>query len=191
MYIQEFVEAIYLGLLVLYIVFIATFVRFASRPPKSKGATTAEEPEKPPGRMERKEKAWLSILIALAILGNGLLLSPLVPSARTGFYAPEPVQTVSVHVENYTFYLPDNPVVLPLDEPVEFVITSGDVTYGFGVFRQDGTMVFQLQVLPGYLNRLVWIFDAPGLYTIRSTEYAGPNTPYMVMTDAIQVVGGS
>ena len=63
------------------------------------------------------------------------------------------------------------------------------MTYGFGVFRQDGTLVCQMQVLPGYDNHLEWTFDQPGLYTIRSTEYAGPRTPYMVLNDSIEVVG--
>jgi hypothetical protein len=66
--------------------------------------------------------------------------------------------------------------------------TSKDVTYGLGVFRTDGSMVFQMQVLPGYENSMVWEFDAPGSYDIRSTEYSGPEHPHMFVEDAIRVV---
>ncbi|MBI5042367.1 MAG: hypothetical protein HZC10_00720 [Nitrospirae bacterium] len=35
-------------------------------------------------------------------------------------------------------------------------------------------MAFQMQVVPGHKNDLVWKFDKSGNYTIRSTEYSGP-----------------
>ena len=49
-----------------------------------------------------------------------------------------------------------------------------DLTYGFGLFRPDNSMVFQMQVVPGHRNDILWQFDRPGVYTIRSTEYSGP-----------------
>jgi heme/copper-type cytochrome/quinol oxidase subunit 2 len=49
-------------------------------------------------------------------------------------------------------------------------------------------MLFQIQVLPGYSNEIIWIFDETGSYTIRSTEYSGPQHPNMVLFDAIRVV---
>jgi cytochrome c oxidase subunit 2 len=91
-------------------------------------------------------------------------------------------------MNNYTFYLPENPIIIKVNEPVEFIVTSKDVTYGFGVFRADGTMVFQMQVIPWYNNSIIWIFDEPGNYTIRSTEYSGPEHPYMVIPNAIRVM---
>ncbi len=53
-------------------------------------------------------------------------------------------------------------------------MTSKDLTYGFGLFRQDNSMLFQMQVLPGHVNDILWVFDRPGVYTIRSTEYSRP-----------------
>lgn len=72
-------------------------------------------------------------------------------------------------------------------EYVEFMATSKDVTYGFGVFRKDGTLVFQMQVLPGMTNRIVWKFDTAGSYDVRSTEYSGPRHSEMLVPDAIRV----
>ena len=37
--------------------------------------------------------------------------------------------------------------------------TTDDVTYGLGVFRKDNSMVFQMQVVPGHENDILWTFD--------------------------------
>ena len=72
-------------------------------------------------------------------------------------------------------------------EYVEFTATSADVTYGLGVFRPDGTMVFQMQVLPGRQNHVTWKFDKAGTYDVRSTEYSGPRHSEMYIQNAIRV----
>jgi cytochrome c oxidase subunit 2 len=99
----------------------------------------------------------------------------------------DPDQTVEVYYEDYVINMPADPVELTAGEYVEFVATSGDVTYGFGVFRTDNTMVFQMQVLPGRENHIIWRFDEPGYYDIRSTEYSGPEHSGMYLSDAILV----
>jgi cytochrome c oxidase subunit 2 len=48
-------------------------------------------------------------------------------------------------------------------------------------------MVFQMQVLPGRENNIIWKFDDPGIYDVRSTEYSGPRHSEMYISDAIQV----
>ncbi len=188
MYIQQVVEIFYLGLVAVYIVFILSFMWITSRGRRQLSTDGGEEA----GRgMEKAEKTWLIILIIIAIFGNALMLSPLVPSVNTVIWSKaEPVKTIYITVEDYNFVLPENPIRIPAGVPVEFVVVSNDVTYGFGVFRKDGTMVFQMQVVPGYENRIVWVFDEPGYYTIRSTEYSGPEHPKMVIYDAILVEGG-
>ncbi len=139
--------------------------------------------------MERAEKRWLLVLAAVAIAFNVITLSPLVPWQRWMVWSsPEPVQEFEISVTNYTFTLPPGGIHAPVGQPVRFVATSGDVTYGFGVFRKDGGMLFQMQVIPGYRNAIVWVFDATGLYDVRSTEYSGPLHPTMFVADAIEVV---
>ncbi len=139
--------------------------------------------------MERVEKRWLLILVAIAIVFNLITLSPLVPWQRWMVWSsPEPVAEFHISVSNYTFHLPAGGMQVPLNQPVRFVATSTDVTYGFGVFRKDGGMVFQMQVIPRYNNSITWIFDAAGSYDVRSTEYSGPLHPTMFVPDAIQVV---
>jgi len=139
--------------------------------------------------MERRERAWLVVLIVVAVLANGLTLSPLVPWQKWLLWSPPvPAQRVAIEVENYQFKLPPQGIEVKASEFVEFVATSRDVTYGFGVFRPDGTLVFQMQVIPGHENRIVWKFDQPGTYDVRSTEYSGPRHSEMYVENAIRVL---
>ncbi len=139
--------------------------------------------------MDRTERLWLVTLIAIAVAFNALTLAPLVPWQRWLVLGrPHVDRRVEIEIADYTFRLPPEGVEVKAGEFVEFVATSRDVTYGLGAFRQDGTMVFQMQVLPGYENRLVWRFDAPGVYDIRSTEYSGPRHSEMFVDDAIRVL---
>ena len=139
--------------------------------------------------MDRAEKVWLGVLLSVALLANALTLSPLVPWQRWLLWSrPIPAKSYTIDVEGYQFRLPAQGIEVQAGEFVEFVVTSHDVTYGFGVFRPDGTMVFQMQVLPGYQNRIVWRFDEPGWYHIRSTEYSGPKHSSMWVPDAIHVL---
>jgi len=67
-------------------------------------------------------------------------------------------------------------------------VKSEDLTYGFGLFREDNSMLFQMQVVPGHKNDVIWHFDRPGVYSIRSTEYSGPRGARMIVKDAVEVV---
>lgn len=139
--------------------------------------------------MDVRERRWLYLLIAVFVVVNAVTLSPLVPWQQWLLWSkPTPARTFAIEVEDYQFRLPPEGMVVKVGEYVEFSATSNDVTYGFGVFRQDGSLVFQMQVLPGMTNRITWKFDQAGLYDVRSTEYSGPRHSEMVVPDAIQVI---
>lgn len=93
----------------------------------------------------------------------------------------------NITVENHKFKLPSEKLFIAVNEKVIFDVTSNDLTYGFGLFRQDNSMLFQMQVVPGHKNDIIWQFDKPGVYTIRSTEYSGPKGVNMVIKDAVEV----
>jgi len=138
--------------------------------------------------MDKRELRWLLVLVAVFVIVNVITLSPLVPWQKWQLWSkPVPDKIVSVEFEDYEIRLPSGGVQIEADEFVEFVATSKDVTYGFGVFRQDGTMVFQMQVLPGYDNKITWKFDKAGSYDVRSTEYSGPKHSGMYVPNAITV----
>jgi cytochrome c oxidase subunit 2 len=78
--------------------------------------------------------------------------------------------------------------VINVNDKVLFDVKSEDLTYGFGLFRSDNTMMFQMQVVPGHRNDLLWHFDREGVYSIRSTEYSGPKGVNMIIRDVVQVI---
>lgn len=96
-------------------------------------------------------------------------------------------QTFSITVADHRFHLPAEKLRIECGETVLFEVTSADLTYGFGLFRPDHSMVFQMQVVPGHRNDILWTFDRPGVYTIRSTEYSGPAGTSMIVEDAVEV----
>ncbi len=62
---------------------------------------------------------------------------------------------------------------LPAGVPIEFAVNSVDVNHDFGIYDPEGTLLGQVQVMPGYTNRLIYVFRRPGTYTIRCLEYCG------------------
>ena len=137
--------------------------------------------------MEKAEKRWLYFLIAIFVIVNVVTLSSLIPWQSWQIWQnPTPSQVVEVTYDNYVITM-DSPVQIKANEYIQFDATSADVTYGFGVFRKDNSMVFQMQVLPGRTNTIVWKFDETGMYDVRSTEYSGPKHSDMVVRDALEV----
>jgi len=98
-------------------------------------------------------------------------------------------KTFQISVADHAFSLPTERLQIDCGDDVLFEVTTADLTYGFGLFRADNTMVFQMQVVPGHRNDVLWHFDANGLFDIRSTEYSGPEGHQMIVPDAVEVSG--
>jgi cytochrome c oxidase subunit II len=138
--------------------------------------------------MDVRERRWLYVLIGVFLVFNIVTLSPLVPWQKWLLWShPTASKSFTIEIQNYQFKFPPGGIEVKAGEYVEFTAVSRDVTYGFGVFRPDSTMIFQMQVIPGYENRIVWKFDRAGTYDVRSTEYSGPRHSEMVVRDAIRV----
>lgn len=104
-------------------------------------------------------------------------------------YTPD--KSFSIVVKNHEFFLPAEKLIVNVNDQVLFDVKSEDLTYGFGVFRSDNSMLFQMQVVPGHRNDIIWKFDREGVYTIRSTEYSGPKGARMIIKDAVHVIPAS
>ena len=136
-------------------------------------------------------KLFATLVIVLTIMGVSLHIAtsstiPWVPvDLNRSDYTPD--KTVNITVKDHEFILPENPITAKVGEMVLFDVSSEDVTYGFGIFRDDNSMVCQMQVVPGHRNDLLWKFEKPGKYTIRSTEYSGPKGHKMILKDALIV----
>lgn len=139
-----------------------------------------------------KPGVFYSFVAFLAVLGVSLHLITYntIPWVPSDVHMDKVVadRTFEITVENHEFKLPSEKLVMQVGEVVKFSVTSNDLTYGFGLFRADNSMVMQMQVVPGHKNHLVWKFNEPGVYSIRSTEYSGPKGYAMIVKDAVEVV---
>jgi len=137
-------------------------------------------------------KLFYAFVIFLAALGVSLhmITYNTIPWAEMDLNRNEykPDKTFVIKVKDHQFIMPSEKLVINVNDKVLFDVQSEDLTYGFGLFRQDNTMMFQMQVVPGHRNDLLWHFDRPGTYSIRSTEYSGPKGINMVLKDAVQVI---
>ncbi|ACO04255.1 MAG TPA: cytochrome C oxidase subunit II [Persephonella sp.] len=102
----------------------------------------------------------------------------------------QPDREINVHIKDHTFIIPEEtPITIKCGEVVRFNVTSEDLTYGFGLFRENNSMVFQMQVVPQHRNVLLWKFTEERTFYVLSTEYSGPKGAYMKVPDAFKVVG--
>ena len=161
------------------LVMIALMARFAYK------VTKEEEPK------EMRPAIFYSFVGFLVVLGVSLHII----TYNTIPWAPLDLNRASIQadrvfeiqVADHKFHLPAEKLMIKVGEKVLFKVTSADLTYGFGLFRSDNSMVFQMQVMPGHMNDILWHFDRPGIYSIRSTEYSGPAGVGMLLKDVVEV----
>ena len=133
-------------------------------------------------RAYRIRPFWLVTLggTLLALLAASLLSLPYEGSRLAQFNVSHAsIPSVSVHAAQYTWKVA--PATVQADTPVDFLVTSDDVTHGFGVYGANDRIVGQVQAMPSFTNHLV-LRLAPGDYTIRCLEYCGPGHSHMTST---------
>ena len=62
---------------------------------------------------------------------------------------------------------------IPVGKKVVFNLHTKDVNHGFGVVDQSGRLLFQMQAMPGYINKVAFVFDEPGQYRVLCMEFCG------------------
>jgi len=140
-----------------------------------------------------KPAIFWAYVVVLVLVGTGLHFLtyakvPWVPIdlKRAGI---EPDAIFDILYENHEMSFSSYPMKVHCGQHVVFNATSNDLTYGFGIFRADHTMVAQMQVVPQSKNDLMWQFGKNGTYYVRSTEYSGPKGARMIARDAVVVTG--
>jgi len=140
-----------------------------------------------------KPALFWTYVVVLAVVGTGLhfLTYNAVPWVAIDLNrASIEADTVfDITYEDHQMSFSSFPMQVGCGEHVVFNATSNDLTYGFGIFRADHTMVAQMQVVPKSKNDLMWKFEKNGTYYIRSTEYSGPKGAKMIAQDALVVTG--
>ena len=118
-------------------------------------------------RLGEREKTWFGIVIVLlvALLFATIFFTPYGRSA-----GPDP-QIESIEGLQFAWLVPGKPLVT--GRPVEFRLTSKDVSHGFAVYTSSGRFLFQVQVTPGKTQLYVYTFKQPGTYKVLCLEYCG------------------
>ena len=132
---------------------------------------------------------WVGFLVVLGVSLH-ILTYNTIPWAPMDLNRVDikPDTVIYITVADHEFRLPGEKITLKKDQKVLFDVTSMDLTYGFGLFRSDHSMVFQMQVIPGHKNDIFWQFPTTGVFTIRSTEYSGPKGTHMELPDAVEII---
>lgn len=129
-----------------------------------------------------QKRGWF-ILILFVILA--IFASVTIPRSPYFMFADEtPAQVIHVASIQFAFLMSDeaidpqrpkgkSSIELPVNELVEFRVTSLDVNHGFAIYDPSNRLIGQTQAMPGYVNRLRWKFTEPGKYTVLCLEYCG------------------
>ena len=122
---------------------------------------------------------WILVLVGLPISIWLLRVTPYVTTAAA---------SQVVNATGYQWYWELDRTSVIAGEPVEFRVTSVDVNHGFGLYDENSELVAQTQAMPGYVNRLTYVFQTPGTYRILCLEYCG--VAHHDMTGEIKVTAG-
>ncbi len=105
------------------------------------------------------------VVLLAALLFATILFTPYGRSAGRN------AQVERIRAIQFAWLVPGTP--LRAGAPVEFRLSSADVNHGFAVYNSAGTLLFEVQVMPGKTQEYVYTFRKPGTYTILCIEFCG------------------
>ncbi|MGI0090196.1 MAG: hypothetical protein ACREBS_00660 [Nitrososphaerales archaeon] len=130
--------------------------------------------------LAKYEKHWVILIVVIFIAFSLSTISYLpYPYAHSNV---KPTMTVDVQAAQFAWCLsptPDfgkncqSPYNIPVGNTVLFMVKSIDTTHGFGVYDSQGSILFQVQVMPGFTNSIMYQFTTPGIYYVRCLEFCG------------------
>lgn len=132
-------------------------------------ASTASQKAEPAAyaKVERGRNILLAGLTVLGLAVTVVTLRPWPHDAQAAGTAQ------IVKAVGYQWYWELDKEEVAAGTPVVFEVSSADVNHGFGVYDEDGTVLFQTQVMPGYVNKVKHTFTRPGTYRVLCLEYCG------------------
>jgi len=115
---------------------------------------------------KRKRLIWAMVLFGAIITPLSLLKWPHAVSTA------EDVITINATGAQWYWEI-DRSEAIPLHRTVVFNVHTEDVTHGLGVVNSDGRLLFQTQAMPGYVNKVEYVFSKPGEYKVICMEFCG------------------
>jgi cytochrome c oxidase subunit 2 len=148
---------------------------------------------------------WYMALLVIGGVGHHIFTYNAIPwvSQDITRHSVTPDASYEFEMENHKWIGLPEKVTIQCGQTVEFNVKSRDLVYGFGLFRQNGTLVLQMQVNPGTdvngildSNDILWTFNHNGVFDLTSTEYSGPaqyshdgKEDLMLVKNFVEVVG--
>lgn len=127
-------------------------------------------------------------LVAVMGFATALSLSKL-PYHAQHAKADTKSKIVDVAGMQFSWELNDDHFVV--GEPVQFRVTSKDVTHGFGLYDPNMQLIAQTQAMPEYTNVVEITFTKPGTYKILCLEYCSTGHHVMIKDIVVKPKGGN
>jgi cytochrome c oxidase subunit 2 len=129
-----------------------------------------------------QKRGWFLLILVVVL---AMFASITIPKSPYFVYAKD-IPSKVIHVAAGQFYFmmsynaidPKNPssdpsIEVPVNQVVEFRVTSLDVNHNFGIYDSNNVLIAQTQAMPGYVNRLRCKFTKPGDYNVFCLEFCG------------------
>lgn len=128
-----------------------------------------------------KKRFWFFLILTIMM---GIFASVTIPDSPYFAFADKtPAKVIHVAAIQFAFFMSENAIdpkspsgqkiELPVNEVIEFRVTSFDVNHGFAIYDESNRLITQVQAMPGYVNRLRCKFEKPGKYNVLCLEYCG------------------
>lgn len=180
--------AIFVAIAVVVFILVYGLATFAILRYRSRRGGDAAEPRQVHGNI-RIEAIWTAIPLVIV---SGLFVGTLAVLLRTEARAPAPAAEVHVRgfrwgwtftypaegVEVSGIGIPGPEMVVPVGQPVRFVVTADDVIHSFFVPQ----FLFKRDLVPGRTNTFDITVEEPGTYRGQCAEFCGVGHAAMPFT---------
>jgi cytochrome c oxidase subunit 2 len=130
--------------------------------------------------LERREGYWgIAVVTFLVVVLAGTIFSVPYWSGDES----EAAQKVEITGRQFAFTI--DPPQIKAGVPTEIDLHAADVNHAVGFYNPDGTLIKQVNVLPGVTQTLTMTFNQPGTYTLRCLEFCGID--HHLMNNQLQV----
>ena len=134
-------------------------------------------------------RRWFRGLLVFAVVAFAVSMTWLPYQFVRSAELPGTPTKVAVSGHQFAWDLSKN--CLTSTSPIEFEVTGADVTHGFAIYNESGSIVGQTQAMPGFTNVLRVSLSKPGTYTIHCTELCGVGHSFMKQTFTVGSCGSS
>lgn len=91
---------------------------------------------------------WVGFLTVLGVSLH-IITYNTIPWVKDDLHGnPNVAETYEITIADHAWQVPGGKLEVPCDQLVKFSVTTQDLTYGFGIFRQDNSMIAQCRSCP-------------------------------------------